>query len=188
MLDFTAHKCWEHFCLFFSRSTSHCIKTMNLHGKRRLFGAQGTAHRCLSSCRHCLLQLQEQLHSFILNDIWHFNQFIRCSLCKTSPTRPGQGAGPLLMHNAWGRCAAQWSGLLMDQYICCAQTVFLTALGFRWPTPLLPEPFSGVSSWLVKKAACPRKDVLVQKHTSTSAVGCGGARVCQSPASLKDLK
>lgn len=43
-----------------------------------------------------------------LMTFWHSNQFIRCSFCKTSPARPGQGARPLLMHNAWDQCIAQY--------------------------------------------------------------------------------
>lgn len=125
-----------------------------------------------------------------LMTFWHFNQFIRCSLCKTSPTRPGQGARPLLLHNAWGRCAAQWSGLLMDQYICCAQTVFLTALAPQVTHATASRAIFSMfpAGWARRKLVSSRKDVLVQKHTSTSAVGCGGSKSVPKPCLTQGFK
>lgn len=172
----------EHFCLFFSPQliSSHCIKIISwIPMQTPAVWGSGTAHRLPVIILPALpLTAAEQLHSFILNDILTF-QSVSSDVPCARLLPHGQVLSATLMHNAWGCALPGWSGLLMDQYICCAQTVFLTALAPQVThTPLLPEPFSHVSSWLSSGAGwaqgrmCWFRNILC-----TSAAGCGGAYV-----------
>lgn len=119
---------------------------------------------------------------------WHSNQFIRCSLCKPSPARPGQGARPLLMHNVWSRYAALYP--LTDRHICCSQAAGSSQPRLpEWATPMPSAMFSSAfrthcaSGTLVSS----RRDVLVQKHTCNRALW-GEVSVCQTPAPRKGFR
>lgn len=74
-----------------------------------------------------------------LMTFWHSNQFIRCSLCTASPAWPGQGARPLCMHNAWGRCSAQYP--LTGRHSWCSQTACSYKPCSQWSTPMPSETF-----------------------------------------------
>lgn len=120
---------------------------------------------------------------------WHSNQFIRCSSCKHSPARPGQGARPLLMHNAWSRYTAQYP--LTDRHICSSQTACSSQPWLPdWSTPMPSAMFASAfpaCCCTSGKLVSSRRDVLVQKHTCNRATW-GEVRVFQTPTPLKGFR
>lgn len=70
----------KHFCLFFPlQSTSHCIKTMNLHANATCLGLGNSpsAACCLDSTAS--YSRSNTSINLSLMTFWHSNQFIRCS-------------------------------------------------------------------------------------------------------------
>lgn len=179
----------ERFCWFFSlQSTSHCIKTVNLHCKRRLSRAREQPACSLLSCWHCSYSQSNTSINLSLMTFWHSNQFIRCSLCKPSPARPGQDARPLLMHNAWSRYTAQYP--LTDRHICYSQAACSSQPWLpEWSTPMPSALFSFAfpACCASGKLVSSRRDVLVQKHTYNRALW-GEVRVCQTPTPVKGFR
>lgn len=99
----------EHFCLFFSpQSTSHCLKTMNLHHKRRLSWA---AH-WLSVVLLVLPLTARVTHPFIY-PWWHFDIPVNSSDVPYARLLPhGQASVPghsrCIMHETSAPLSTVW--------------------------------------------------------------------------------